>query len=408
MPVFTYKARGTRGDAIEGTLEAHAPDAAAAQLIEGGLTPVDIQPLITGTGLSNNLGILFLPKITLIDLIQFSRQMYSMLRAGVPIFSAISGLATTSSNRNLKATLEEVMLSLESGRPLSDSLSQHPDVFSEFYVNLIRVGETSGQLMEIFQQLAYYLEREEKTRKQIKSVLRYPLFVISAILIALTIISIWVIPVFFNIFERFGAELPLQTRILMSFSTFMVENWKWLLFALLVSVTTLKMYVDTDAGCYRWHKLKLRLPLAGKIIYKATLARFSHLFALAQQAGVPLIATLTVVARALNNVYLEERVLSMRAGVERGNSLSLTAANSDIFDPLVLQMLAVGEKSGTINELLTELASYYDREVDYDIDRLSASIEPILTLLIGILVLILALGVFLPMWDLGSAALQRG
>jgi MSHA biogenesis protein MshG len=300
------------------------------------------------------------------------------------------------------------MLSLESGRSLSDSFSQHPDVFSEFYVNLIRVGETSGQLQEIFQQLAYYLEREEKTRKQIKSVLRYPLFVICAILVALTIISVWVIPVFFSIFEHFGAELPLQTRILMGVSNFMLEYWKWLLFAVLVSVTTLKMYVNTDAGRYRWHKLKLRLPLAGKIIYKATLARFSHLFALAQHAGVPLIATLTVVARALNNAYLEERVLSMRAGVESGNSLSLTAANSDIFDPLVLQMLAVGEKSGTINELLTELAQYYDREVDYDIERLSASIEPVLTLLIGFLVLILALGVFLPMWDLGSAALQRG
>ncbi len=406
MPVFKYKARSTHGEAVTGTLDAASSDAAAARLVDGGLTPIDIHALVERHALAGRLQKLFEPKIDSVDLIQFSRQMHSLLRAGVPILTAISGMAANCSNPTLAAVLTRVMQSLESGRSLSDALSVHPEVFSVFYVSLVRVGETSGQLVEIFRHLAFYLEREKKTRDQIKAAIRYPLFVVMAILVAVAIISIWVIPAFSGIFGRFDAELPLATRLIIGFSSFVNEHWPWLLAAGAALVTGARMYTESEAGGYRWHKLKLRLPLAGKVIYQAALARFGSLFALAFQAGIPLITSLTVVARALDNRYMEERILGMREGIQQGKSLSLTAANSGIFDPLVLQMIAVGEESGTISELLQEVAVYYDQEVDYAIAKLGSAIEPVLSVVIGILVLILAMGVFLPMWDLASAVLH--
>ena len=406
MPLFHYKARSGHGDPVEGTLDAGSTDAVAAHLMDSGLTPIDIHLQVEHNDLSKGLNDLFKPKIETADLIQFSRQMHSMLRAGVPIFRAVTGLASTTSNTSLKHTLEDVSRSLETGRGLSEALGQHPDVFSMFYISMVRVGETSGHIEEIFRQLAFYLDRERETRKKIKSALRYPLFVITAIAVALGIISIFVIPAFADMFRSFGAELPLPTRILMAVSDFMVAHWPLLLGVIVASIIGLRVFINTEDGGYRWDRLMLRLPLTGPVVYKASLARFSHLMAMSLGAAVPLITTLTVVARALNNRFLEERILGMRSGIEQGKALSMVAANSGIFDPLVMQMLAVGEESGTVTELLEEIADYYDREVDYATERLSAAIEPILTLVIGGLVLVMAMGVFLPMWDLASAALN--
>ncbi|HEY9150023.1 MAG TPA: type II secretion system F family protein [Gammaproteobacteria bacterium] len=410
MALFQYKARGSRGDAVEGTIEAASSDAAAARLMEGGLTPVDIV-MATETkragGLNRDLSEIFPPKVGLADLIQFSRQMHSLLRAGVPILTALTGLAGNTRNPTLAKAIADINTSLGAGRDLASSLSQHPEIFSLFYVSLVRVGETTGQLEEIFEQLGFYLEREKHTREQVKSALRYPTFVLTAIAIAIVIINIFVIPAFATTFARFGADLPLATRGLMGLSSFMVNHWPGLLIGLLAAFFGLRHWLRTPQGRYRWHKLQLHLPLIGPVLYQATMARFSHLFSMAQRSGVPLITALSVVAKALDNDYAEERILTMRDGIERGDSITRTATASGVFDPLVLQMLAVGEESGNLDQLLQEIADYYNREVDYAITRLSAAIEPILTIVIGLLVLVLAIGVFLPMWNLGSAVMQR-
>ncbi|MCA1804695.1 MAG: type II secretion system F family protein [Xanthomonadaceae bacterium] len=410
MALYAYKARGSRGDAVEGTIEATSSDAAAARLMEGGLTPVDIV-MATETkragGLNRDLSEIFPPKVGLADLIQFSRQMHSLSRAGVPILTALTGLAGNTRNPTLAKAIADINASLGAGRDLASSLSQHPEIFSLFYVSLVRVGETTGQLEEIFEQLGFYLEREKHTKEQVKSALRYPIFVLTAIAIAIVIINIFVIPAFANTFARFGADLPLATRGLMGLSSFMVNHWPSLLAGLLVAFFGLRHWLRTPQGRYRWHKLQLRMPLIGPVLYQATMARFSHLFSMAQRSGVPLITALSVVAKALDNDYAEERILTMRDGIERGDSITRTATASGVFDPLVLQMLAVGEESGNLDQLLQEIADYYNREVDYAITRLSAAIEPILTIVIGLLVLVLAIGVFLPMWNLGSAVMQR-
>ncbi|MEJ2686991.1 MAG: type II secretion system F family protein, partial [Gammaproteobacteria bacterium] len=296
MALFQYKARGTRGDAVEGTIEAASADAAASRLMEGGLTPVDIGPAKAGNDAGGELQRLFPQRVSTPDLIQFSRQMHSLTRAGVPLLSALTGLAGTTRNRTLAQTLSEVAESLGEGHDLATALSRHPKVFSVFYVSLVRVGETSGRLQEVFQQLAIYLEREKTTRDQVRSALRYPAFVLTAIAVAMVVINAFVVPAFAGVYGHFGAQLPVPTRILVAISDFTVQHWVLLVMILAGTVVGARFYVQSDEGRYRWDKLKLRLPLVGPVIYQATLARFTRLFAMAQSAGVPLITGLSVVA----------------------------------------------------------------------------------------------------------------
>ncbi|NOX76532.1 MAG: type II secretion system F family protein [Gammaproteobacteria bacterium] len=406
MPLFDYRARGHRGDLIEGSMEAVSSDAVATQLLEGGITPVDIVEAKTKTSADIKLGELFSEKVTDTDLIQFSRQMYSLTKAGVPMLSALHGLTQSTRNPTLSETLRAVTASLEAGRDLATSFSEHPDIFNLFYVSMIRIGETTGQLEDIFQQLGRYLERDKRTRQQIKSALRYPSFVLFAIVVAIGIINIFVIPTFAGVFAKYDAELPLATRLLMMTSQFTVSHWQEVVIAAVLGFFGLRYYVNTDDGRYQWDRKKLKLPVVGNIIYRATLARFARLFAMATRAGVPLITALTVVARALDNRYVEERILSMQTGIERGESVTRTAAATGMFDALVMQMMAVGEETGSIDTLLAEVAEFYESEVDNDIEKLSARIEPILTVVVAGIVLVLALGVFLPMWDLAGVAIK--
>ncbi len=406
MPLFEYKARGHRGDAIEGTMEAVSSDAVASQLLENGVIPININPARTGASTEIDFGKFFTEKVTDTDIIQFSRQMYSLTKAGVPMLSAMHGLSQSTKNSTLAEAIRNVTVSLEAGRDLATSFNEHPEIFSLFYVSMIRIGETTGQLDEIFNQLARYIERDKRTRNQIKSALRYPGFVLIAISAAIAIINLFVIPSFAGVFSRFGAELPLPTLILMNVSNFSVTYWPEMLGILLVMTLSVRHYIKTDNGRYRWDKQKLKFPLAGDIIYRATLARFTRLFSMAIKAGVPLITALTVVAKALDNHYVEERLLGMQTGIERGESITRTAAATGLFDGLVMQMLAVGEETGSIDTLLAEVALFYEAEVENDIDKLSARIEPILTVIIAGIVLVLALGVFLPMWNLSEVTIK--
>jgi MSHA biogenesis protein MshG len=407
MPVYQYKARSRRGDAIEGNMEAVSSDAVATQLLQGGMTPVDIFEAQVGAAREFSLRDWFPAKVTETDLIQFSRQMHSLTKAGVPMLSALHGLGQSTKNPVLAQAIVDVTTSLEAGRDVATSLSEHPEIFSLFYVSMVRIGETTGQLDEIFNQLALYLERDKRTRDQIKSALRYPSFVMLAIVAAVAIINWFVIPTFAGVFAKFGSELPLATRILLGASNFSVAYWPELVGFAAASVFGVRYYIRTDKGRYRWDKRKLKLPLAGDIIYRATLARFSRLFAMSTRAGVPLITALTVVAKALDNKYVEERILGMQAGIERGESITRTAAATGMFDALVMQMMAVGEETGSVDTLLQEVAEFYEAEVQYDIDKLSAKIEPMLTVAVAGIVLVLALGVFLPMWNLAEVAIKK-
>ncbi len=406
MPLYRYKIRDAQGNTHQGESEASSAEALASLFQAQQAIPIDIVEMPAQTSLS--LGKLFRfrldTSVTLDDLNLYCRQMYTLINAGVPLIKALRGLVATSRNPSLGKALNEVVEDLESGMELSGCYSRHPKVFPALLCHMVQVGEVTGKLDQVFIQLAVYFEREKETINRVKSALRYPTFVIVAILFAVIFVSLFVIPAFEKVFASAGSNLPLATRILMGLSSFMQNYWPLLLVAVVLLVFVVRRSLKTTKGRYLWDQYKLRLPLVGNIILRATLARFSRGFNMSYTAGVPLSQALGLTARAVNNTYVGGKIEMIRNGIERGESLTRSATKTGMFTPLVLQMLAVGEESGSVDTMLEDVAEFYEREVDYDLKNLSSAIEPIMIVIIGVMVLVLALGVFLPMWNLASIA----
>ena len=410
MPAFTYKARNAASELVEGALEGASAGAVADVLRGQGLVPVSIAEAqgrseargASGPGMS-----LFRARVSHVDLLLFSRQMHTLLKSGVPILRALNGLQEAAINPELRRVIGEIRESLEGGRDLSQAMARHPRVFSPFYLSMVRVGEATGMLEDVFYRLFEHLEFERYMREQVKSALRYPMFVVAAMIAAIVIVNLFVIPAFAKVFAGFGAELPLMTRLLLGFSGFMLEFWPVLLAVGLGAVFGFRAWVGTASGRVAWDRFSLRIPIAGKILHKAALSRFARSFALGQRSGVPVMQALSNAAQTVDNVHVARRIEAMRESVERGESLLRAALGAGIFTPVVLQMVAVGEESGAVDDMMEEIGDMYRQEVEYELKTLGQQIEPILIVLLGILVLILALGIFLPLWDLGKVAIKR-
>ena len=407
MPHFAYKGRNARGESMDGVLESASAAAVADQLIASGVTPVEIMPGLPKEERGDPVERFFRPGIDPTDVLLFSRHLYSLLKAGVPILSALAGLRDSATNAAFRELLADVRGSLEAGRELSAALSRHPKAFTPFYLAMVRVGEMTGMLHEIFLRLFDYLDFERLMRGQVKAALRYPTFVVITMGVAIIVVNVFVIPPFARVYEGFNAKLPLMTELLIGFSNFLVGSWPLLLGAAAALILGFRGWTATIAGRHAWDAVKLRLPISGRILRKAALARFARSFSLSARSGVPIVQAMGLVAATIGNSYMAGRVERMCEGIERGESVLRTAVASGIFTPVVLQMIAVGEESGALDDLMEEVADMYQREVEYDLKNLSAQIEPVLIIFLGVLVLVLALGVFLPIWDLGRAAMGR-
>ena len=404
MAVFEYKGRDTSGALISGDLEGTSPDAVASHLLSSGITPINIQEKKEERNILKELGQIFKNRKppSLGEMIMFSRQMYTLLRTGIPVNQAIGGILGSIRKEYFAEVLKAIQKDLESGQELSVALKQYPRIFPPLFVAMIGVGENTGRLDEAFLQISRYMEYDKETRQRIKSALRYPMFVLIAIAVAVTVINIWVIPAFAKIFATASVELPLATRVLMATSDFFVHYWGFMLGVLIMGVASFRYWLRTKPGRYVWDRFKLRLPLVGDIIQRAILGRFARSFAMSVGAGVPLTQALSVVARAVDNQFISVKVKEIRNAVERGGTLTKAATETRMFSPLVIQMLSVGEETGAVDEMMEEVAGFYEREVDYDVKNLSSTIEPVLITIIGVMVLIMALGIFLPMWDMSS------
>ncbi|CAG4885208.1 MSHA biogenesis protein MshG [Georgfuchsia toluolica] len=412
MPAFSYSGRNSAGELVNGSLEGATSSAVADLLFSSGITPLEIKPALAGAKETAEAGAsggfdLFGDRIRHVDVLLFTRQIHTLLKAGIPIMRALAGLQESAVNQAMKKVLGQIRTSLDSGRELSLSMARHPTVFSGFYLSMVRVGEMTGRLEEVFLRLFDHLEFERLMREQVKSALRYPSFVVAAMAVALFVVNIFVIPAFAKVFAGFGAELPLLTRILIGFSNFTVHWWYILIGAIAVAGAAFRGWVATTAGHYEWDRIKLRIPIAGKIIHKATLARFARSFALASRSGVPIIQAMTTVANTMDNAYIADKVERMRDSIERGESLLRASIGAGVFTPVVLQMIAVGEESGALDEMMEEIGGMYQNEVEYELKTLAQQIEPILIVMLGVMVLILALGIFLPIWDLGRVAMHK-
>ena len=409
MPFYNYKARNSRGEILQGVLEGADGSSVATYLLNIGATPVEIKLTNRDAGFAEGglLGKLFAQPITTIDVQLFSRQMFTLLKAGVPIMQGLQSLRESAINKSFAGVIKDLREALDSGRELSAAMRAHPKVFSAYYTSMVQVGEMTGRMSEIFSRLHDFLQFDRTMREQIATALRYPKFVLTAMVAAVVIINVFVIPQFAKIFSKAHVELPIMTRALIGTSSFMIQYWPVIVLAVIGSTLAFRGFVSTQEGRYSWDKFKLRVPVAGQIIRKGTMARFARSFSLACKSGVPIGTALSVVARTVDNSYIASAVEQMRDGVERGESILRTASTTGVFTPMVLQMIAVGEESGELDQLMDEIADMYEREVEYELKALSARIEPILITFMGILVLILALGVFVPMWQLGQVQLHK-
>lgn len=406
MAEFSYKGRSSTGTLVSGRINGSSSEAVAERLIRVGVTPTEIIAAIdhggkTVTDLWRQLGG---GKPTTKDLCLFCRQMHVITRTGLPLLQGLSGLAETTHNVVLKEALQDVIVYLESGRSLSQSLQRHPQIFSQLFISIIEVGEATGTVDVAFQRMYDYLTMDQQVRDRVRSAVRYPIIVLISIAIALSIITIFVIPNFAPIFRVLGDNIPLPTRIIMGASDFAVNHWWKVLLMGGVIAASVSSYIRTDQGRFRWDRLKLRIPVTGVIMRNAALSRITRSLAISLESGLPMNVTLDTVSGAIGNAYLSDKLSHVSNGIEHGESLSRTAHPTGLFTPLVLQMIALGEETGALPELLHESADHYKREVDYDLENLSAALEPILIVLVGVVVLVLALGVFLPMWDMVAAA----
>ena len=404
MPSFKYKARNKQGNLIEATMDASTAHDVARLLIAQEITPIniskftpDIDPLAQFNQWQD------IRSLKIDDLILFSRQMYSLTKAGVPIIRAIHSLVESTRNKALSAALFKITISLESGLSMGQAMELHPKIFSNLFLNVIKVGESTGALDQGFLQISEYLMREKETQSRIKSALQYPTMVIIAISIAMMIVNVYVIPAFKGVFDKMGAELPWQTNMLINISDFTVDFWPYIAATLVLSFYGLSKYIETEAGLLHKDRLILKIPGVGSIIQRASMERFARSFAMILSAGIPIIQGINVVSGAIGNQYIASKLDRMRIGIEKGDSISRMAMSIDLFTPLVVQMIMVGEETGDISSMLLEAADFYETEVDAELKNLASVIEPFLLVVVGIMVLVLALGIFLPMWNLSAA-----
>jgi MSHA biogenesis protein MshG len=409
MDIFLYKGRNKRGEVMQGTIESPNQHAVVTWMMNSGIAPISIE--LQGDEISRQPAWLReltgANRVALRDLLLFTRQLGTMVKSGVPLMQGLASIQKSTPSPALVEALRLARADLERGHSLASSLGRQSHVFDDYYVSMVRVGEDTGRLDESLQRLHAQLEFEKYMKQKIKGALRYPLFVVVAVAVAIAIMTLFVIPVFAKIYEKFHADLPPLTVLLVETSNFTVQYWWLVLGALVATIYALYRLVQIPSGRYMWDKLKLRIPVAGSIIKKATLARFCRSFASACKSGVPLVQAFTLVSRVVDNAFYEERILQMRDGVERGDSLLRVAQTAGIFSPLELQMISVGEDTGDVDGMLNQVANMYQEEVEYEVERLAESIQPILMVFLGALVLILMLGVFLPMWGLGEAALRH-
>ena len=407
MQHFAYEGRNRHGELVKGRIESPNSQAVVQWMMGAGIVPVKISaqaqaaPQGSLVDKLNGRG-----SLNATDLLLFTRQLGTMVRAGLPMMQALSGMQSSSGNPKLAALLGKLREDLDQGLELSVAMSHHPHFFDDYYVSMIRVGEGAGRLDEIFTRLFAQLEFERDMRQKIKGALRYPTFVVIAIAIAIGILTIFVIPVFAKVYAGMKVELPLLTRVLLAVSDFAV-SWWWAVLALLGGCFyAFRMTIKQPGGRYRWDKFKLKLPLIGSIFNKAGIARFCLSFSIACKSGVPIDQAFTLVAKVVDNAFFEERIHGMREGITRGETMLQIAQGSGIFKAMEMQMISVGEATGEMEKMMEQVATMYQEELQYEVSRLGDAIEPILLAVMGSLVLVLMLGIFLPLWDLGQLAQQ--
>ena len=326
--------------------------------------------------------------------------MHALAKAGVPMLSAVQQLAEVSSVPILKRALEAIAKQIGLGEPLSKAMQQFPHLFPPLMIALVSTGEANGRIDEAFLQASQYYELANMTRKRIASALRYPLMVIVVTFLAVIGLNAFIVPKFAALYARFESQLPLPTRILMATSAFTRDYWWLMILVVLLSIFIVRAVLASDRYRVGVDHMMMRLPIFGSIVKRIVMTNFTRTLAILMHTNVPLLDAIRLVAEVVNNAYAKKKILALCQFVEQGDNLSTAAHKVNLFSPLILQMLSVGDTTGNMDKMLFEVSAFYEGEIDYDIKQLTTKIEPILIIIVGAVVLLLALGIFLPMWNM--------
>jgi type II secretory pathway component PulF len=329
--------------------------------------------------------------------------MATLIKAGISFIRCLDTLEEQTANKKLKAIIRELKVDLEGGSSFSDALAKFPRVFSPLYTGMVKVGEEAGVLDEILDRLATLLEHESVTKQRVQTAVRYPLIVVSALTAAFFFLTAFVVPKFAAVYATTRAALPMPTRVLIWISAAVTDYWWLIIVGALALFFGIRFYVRTTSGRWHYDRTKLRFPLIGSIVQKAVMARFARIFATLYRSGIPILHGLDVVTSTLGNLLIARAVEVIKEDVSEGSGLVAPMQRSKMFPPIVVQMVGVGEETGALDEMLNKVADYYDSEVEYSIRNLSTTLEPVLLAILAGMILFLALGVFLPMWDMISA-----
>ncbi|MFC1855793.1 type II secretion system F family protein [Thermodesulfobacteriota bacterium] len=398
MPLFTYKARDQKGKLVTGSANETSVIALEHSLDSRGLIPIKIEE--TSEAFNFDKINLFFQQIKPEDKIVFTRQLATLFSAGIPFIKSLETLASQAINEKMRDVINQVRQDVEGGFSFANALKKHPTVFSDLYVNMIAAGEEGGVLDEILDRLAQMAEKEEEIRAKVKSSTLYPKFVVAAIVFAVFVMLFFVVPRFTALYSKYGAELPLPTRMLLGMSDNFKKYWYLILGVMSASYAGFRAYIKTEAGRYKWETFLITAPIFGALNLKVAMSRFARTFGTLFKSGIPILQTIDIVANAIGNVVIANLMKKIREDVQAGSGLADSMKQFSVFPPIILQMIEIGEESGNLDTMLAKVSEYFDQEVEYGIKNLITALGPVLLLFLFGMVLFLALAVFLPMWDI--------
>ena len=409
MPLYLYIARSKTGEKVEATLEANDRQEVVKTLQNMGYFPISIKE-IKGVSKSRNQGkktksglskyLLLGKKVKVRDMVIFSRQFSTMINAGLTLIQSLNILSQQTESKYLKITIEEIQEDIESGTPLSEALSKHKDVFSDLYINMVNSGEISGTLDEVLERLADHLERDYDLRMKVKSALSYPAVVMVLILSVIALAVFFILPKFLSIFKGFDVKLPFATVFLMKVTNNMNQHWQWYSAGLLFIMFFPYAFYKTKPGKNFFDRASLKTPILKELFLKVAISRFAQTLSTLIRSGVPILQSLEIVERTVNNIVISKALASSRDRVREGESLAAPLADSGIFPPMVTYMISVGEQTGSLEEMLEKVSDFFTKEVNYMTDNLASLIEPFMLVILGGMVLFIGMAVYLPVFSM--------
>lgn len=404
MPTFSYKARDNQGGLVTGTLDGNDKAAVEERLDRMSLIPITISAAKEKTQLSFAKLNTFFEKISDQDIIIFSRQLATLFGAGIPLTKALSTLERQMTNPKFTDIIKGIRVEVEGGSTFAAAIGRHPKVFGDLYSGMVEAGEAGGILDDVLDRVAFMLEKSSENRAKVKSATLYPKIVVGAIGAAVVFLLWFVVPKFAQLYGSFNVPLPLPTRMLIGLSTVVLSYWYIGIALIAALIVAVKFYRSTEKGRYNWDRLTLKVPIFGPLMVKSIMARFARVLGSLYKSGLPILQSLDIVSRTVDNAVIAKSIKTIEDDVREGRGLTEPMTESDLFPPMVIQMVGVGEETGGLDEMLEKVAVYYDQEVEATIRNLTTTMEPILLAFIFGMVLFLALAIFLPMWDLASLA----